>query len=134
MALTANDLVLFIPSTGLAQPFPPPKGTVIVVGANPEILWQNTGIRSVYTAIAAPVGVLRTTVALAADVATWMSQLVEPDPAAAAPIVNPSGRARGVVKEVLLSGDPPTALSLVIKTSDSSWYFAFASQMRAVTD
>lgn len=120
MALTANDIVLFYPPTSPIQPFPPPKGTVIVVGANPEIIWQNTGIRSVYTAIAAPTGVIRTAAASGAQFNEWINQLVEFN----SPL-NPSGRSRGIVREVLLTGDPPTTLSLIIQTPDNQWYLTF---------
>jgi hypothetical protein len=127
MALTANDLVIFYPQQSPVQPFPPPKGTVIVVGANPEIIWQNTGIRSVYTAIAAPVGVQRTTFPTNADFNAWIHQLVERT------TENPSGRSRGVVREVLLVGDPPTTLNVIVETEDHQWYMNFVAGMRIVT-
>lgn len=126
MALTANDVVIFIPPTGPFQPFPPRKGWVIVVGANPEIIWEDSaGTRAVYTGIAAPAGVIRTAPAPIGDIATWMNQLVQP-PVGVGPF-NSNGRARGVVKEVFLSGDPPTFLSVLVKTLDGLWYVTSAT-------
>lgn len=133
MALTANDIVIFAPPTDPIQPFQPPKGTVIVAGANPEIIWQDTGVRSVYTGIAAPAGVTRTAAPPAADFLAWMSQLVEPNASSSNP--NPNGRARGIVREVLLVGDPPSTLVLIVQvTSDGGgWYLAAAVDSRIVT-
>jgi hypothetical protein len=131
MALTANDIVIFLPPTIPTLSTPPEKGWVIVTGANPEIIWMRTGVRAVYTAIAAPAGVIRTAAAPAADFTTWMHSLVQP--ISGATLGNPSGRSRGIVREVLLTGDPPATLSLIVQCIDNEgkntdeWYFIAAS-------
>lgn len=129
MALTANDIVIFLGNGAPTMPWPPPKGTVIVVGASPEIIWQNTGVRNVYTAIAAPSGVNRTAPSVAADFTNWQHALVEPLPGAG--LGNPNGNSRGHVVDVILVGDPPSVLSLVVKCPDG-YYFAAAAGMRKV--
>lgn len=127
MALTANDIVIFVPPHIAFFDRPPQKGWVIVTGANPEIIWIDTGVRAVYTGIAAPAGVIRTAPAPLADTAVWMNQLVQP-PQGTGPF-NSNGRARGVVKEVFLAGDPPAALSVVVQTLDGLWYVAGATAL-----
>jgi len=131
MALTANDIVIFIPPWAPFQPFPPQKGHVVVVGASPEIIWLPNGARSVYTAIAAPLGVIRTAAPTLVDLTTWINQLVQP--VAGGNPQNRSGRARGIVREVFLAGDPPTALTLIVETPDNQYYLTSALTVESVT-
>lgn len=105
MALTANDLVIFVPS--ISQPIRPLRGTVIAVGANPSVSWEGNAPVT-YTAIAAPVGVIRTTVPSALLLSTWLGQKVR------LAIPGANGSNTGLVVDVLLIGDPPTAETLVV--------------------
>ena len=130
MALTANDIVIFVGNTAAVQPWPPPRGTVIVAGVSPEIIWQNTGVRDIYTALAAHTGVIRTLAAVTADFVNWILAQVEPIPGAPG-FTNPNGRARGVCTDVILLGDPPTVVSLVVHCQDG-YYVATAANMRKV--